>query len=56
MLASQLRSSTLDPETRLLIRLNQDELSHATLDMLMAKNRSADRKKWLEEQSSPDEL
>ncbi|NBV28078.1 hypothetical protein EBS02_03525, partial [bacterium] len=49
---AQLRSTTLDPQSRLLIRLNYDPNSYENLDLLMAKNRAADRKKWLEEPQS----
>lgn len=47
---SQLRETTMAVETRRLIQLTLDENDHtyATMDMLLAKKRSADRKKWLE--------
>jgi len=48
---SQLRVTTLDPDTRRLVRLgmeNGDE-THAKMDMLLAKKRAPDRKAWLEE-------
>ena len=47
---SQLRETTLNPDTRRLVQLTLDciETTHATLDMLLAKKRSADRRQWLE--------
>jgi len=48
---SQLRVTTLDPDTRRLVRLgmkNGDE-THAKMDMLLAKKRAPDRKAWLEQ-------
>jgi topoisomerase-4 subunit B len=46
----QLRETTMDPDTRKLVRLNIDEESEAMqmLDMLLAKKRASDRKSWLE--------
>ena len=46
----QLRETTMDPDTRRLVRLVLDsgDGTHKMLDMLLAKKRSADRKKWLE--------
>ena len=47
---AQLRESTIDPQTRRLVRLtiaakdNSDKL----MDMLLAKKRAADRREWLE--------
>jgi topoisomerase-4 subunit B len=47
---SQLRETTIDPDTRRLVRLTVDSKddSHRTLDLLLAKSRSGDRKSWLE--------
>jgi len=47
---SQLRETTIDPDTRRLVRLTVDSAdeSHQTLDLLLARNRSGDRKSWLE--------
>lgn len=46
----QLRETTMDPKTRLLVQLTldneQDTLSQ--LDMMLAKKRASDRKQWLE--------
>ncbi len=47
---SQLRETTMAPDTRRLVQLtiDGDDDSHAMLDMLLAKKRAADRKQWLE--------
>jgi len=53
---SQLRESTIDPDTRRLVQLtvgNQngepgDDGTHKIMDMLLSKKRAADRKEWLE--------
>jgi len=46
----QLRETTMDPDTRKLVRLTIDDEQEAfgMLDMLLAKKRAADRKVWLE--------
>ncbi|GHD34381.1 DNA topoisomerase IV subunit B [Parahalioglobus pacificus] len=46
----QLRETTMDPDTRRLVRLVLDagDGTNNMLDMLLAKKRSADRKSWLE--------
>jgi len=46
----QLRETTMAPDTRRLIQLTLEnpEQADATMDMLLAKKRSADRKTWLE--------
>lgn len=46
----QLRETTMDPDTRRLVQLTVDSLSdtNKTMDMLLAKKRSGDRKVWLE--------
>ncbi len=46
----QLRETSIDPDTRRLVRLTLTPggESHHTLDLLLAKNRSADRRSWLE--------
>jgi topoisomerase-4 subunit B len=48
---SQLRETTMNPDTRRLIQLglDDDEATDQHLDMLLAKKRAADRKAWLEE-------
>lgn len=47
---SQLRETTMSPDTRRLLQLTieDDDQSHAIMDMLLAKKRSSDRKHWLE--------
>lgn len=47
---SQLRETTMDPNTRRLVQLTLEaqEESIALMDMLLAKKRAADRKLWLE--------
>lgn len=47
---SQLRETTMAPETRNLVCLSLDQTKKADqiLDMLLAKKRATDRKKWLE--------
>jgi topoisomerase-4 subunit B len=46
----QLRETTIDPDTRRLVQLtlSATDDSHKTLDLLLAKNRSSDRRSWLE--------
>ena len=46
----QLRETTMNPDTRRLVQLNIEELKNTNemLDMLLAKKRASDRKKWLE--------
>ncbi len=46
----QLRETTMDPDTRRLVRLVLDtgDGTNSMLDMLLAKKRAADRKAWLE--------
>ena len=46
----QLRETTMDPETRRLVRLTLDAPTRTdeTLDMLLAKKRAPDRRAWLE--------
>ena len=56
---SQLRESTIDPDTRRLVQLtvgsgtdqngeSADDGTHKIMDMLLSKKRAADRKEWLE--------
>jgi topoisomerase-4 subunit B len=47
---SQLRESTVHPDTRRLVQLTVDDSveTHSLMDMLLAKKRSGDRKAWLE--------
>lgn len=47
---SQLRETTMNPDTRRLVQLTVDDFDATTaqLDLLLAKKRAADRKTWLE--------
>ncbi len=47
----QLRETTMAPDTRRLVQLTveADETTFATLDMLLAKKRAADRRQWIED-------
>ena len=47
---SQLRETTMDPDTRRLVQLvlDADEDTNGMFDMLLAKKRAGDRKQWLE--------
>jgi topoisomerase-4 subunit B len=46
----QLRETTMAPSTRRLVQLTIEDagVTHAVMDMLLAKKRVADRKEWLE--------
>ncbi|QOY63412.1 DNA topoisomerase IV subunit B [Lysobacter sp. H21R4] len=48
---SQLRESTIHPDTRRLVQLTVEEgtQTHALMDMLLARKRAGDRKAWLED-------
>jgi topoisomerase IV subunit B len=50
----QLRETTMDPNTRRLVQLTlpEAESAFAVIDMLLAKNRAADRKQWLTEEGN----
>jgi topoisomerase-4 subunit B len=50
MNASQLRESTIHPDTRRLVQLTVEDgdQTHALIDMLLAKKRASERKAWLE--------
>ena len=54
----QLRETTMDPDTRRLARLTMEsgDGTQQLMDMLLAKKRSADRKKWLEEKGDLAEV
>jgi len=47
---SQLRETTMNPNTRRLVQLTvePDDDTHEKMDLLLAKKRSQDRKQWLE--------
>jgi topoisomerase-4 subunit B len=51
---SQLRETTMLPDTRRLIQLTLDDPLQVeqTMDMLLSKKRAPDRKKWLEEKGN----
>ncbi|PIJ45517.1 DNA topoisomerase IV subunit B [Tatumella sp. OPLPL6] len=57
---SQLRETTLDPNTRRLVQLTISEEDEAEtlriMDMLLAKKRSEDRRNWLQEQGDQVEI
>ena len=54
----QLRETTMDPDTRRLVRLVLDSGGGANkmLDMLLAKKRAPDRKEWLEKKGDLAEV
>jgi topoisomerase-4 subunit B len=58
MNASQLRETTLDPNTRRLVQLDLDDAHHTSglLDKLLAKKRASDRKDWLEQKGNLADL
>lgn len=54
----QLRETTMNPDTRKLVRLDLDDLAQTqgAMDMLLAKKRASDRKTWLENKGDLAEL
>ena len=58
MNASQLRETTMDPNTRRLVQLDLDDAQFTAglLDKLLAKKRSGDRKHWLEQKGNLADL
>ncbi len=54
----QLRETTIDPDTRRLVQLTLDdaEQTERVMDMLLAKKRAADRKRWLQEKGDLAEV
>ncbi len=54
----QLRETTMDPNTRRLVKLTLEDLAAAvaSIDMLLAKNRAGDRKQWLTEEGDKAEI
>ena len=44
----QLRETTMDPDTRRLVRLTLDDSADPQMDMMLAKKRASDRRAWLE--------
>lgn len=55
---SQLRETTMNPDTRRLVQLTiaQGDQTGSRLDLLLAKKRAQDRKAWLEEKGSLAEV
>jgi topoisomerase-4 subunit B len=55
---SQLRETTMDPDTRRLVQLvlDADDDTHSMFDMLLAKKRAGDRKTWLESKGDLAEI
>jgi len=55
---SQLRETTMDPDTRRLVQLvlDADDDTHSMFDMLLAKKRAGDRKIWLESKGDLAEI
>lgn len=56
--ADQLRETTMNPDTRKLVRLDLDDMAATQdiMDLLLAKKRSSDRKQWLEDKGDLVEL
>ena len=54
----QLRETTMDPDTRRLVRLTikPGDGTQQLMDMLLAKKRAADRKTWLEQKGDLAEV
>jgi len=54
----QLRETTMDPDTRRLVRLSLDaeDGTDEVMDMLLSKKRAADRKNWLESKGNMVEI
>ncbi|MDT8925207.1 DNA topoisomerase IV subunit B [Pseudomonas taiwanensis] len=50
----QLRETTMDPNTRRLVKLSIDDhaVTNEIMDMLLAKKRASDRKSWLEDKGN----
>ncbi|MCP3667860.1 MAG: DNA topoisomerase IV subunit B [Gammaproteobacteria bacterium] len=55
---SQLRETTIHPDTRRLVQLTVSAVddTHGLMDMLLAKKRSGDRKSWLQEKGDLAEI
>ena len=54
----QLRETTMAPDTRRLVQLTikERDKAHKLMDMLLAKKRASDRKKWLEDKGDLAEM
>ena len=55
---SQLRETTMNPDTRRLVQLTiaEDDQTFERMDLLLAKKRAADRKSWLEDKGNLAEV
>jgi len=55
---SQLRETTMDPDTRRLVQLvlDADDDTNGVFDMLLAKKRAGDRKAWLQKKGDLAEV
>jgi len=55
---SQLRETTMNPDTRRLVQLviETGDSTFEQMDLLLAKKRASDRKSWLEERGNLAEL
>jgi len=55
---SQLRETTMNPDTRRLVQLTieEDDDTHERMDLLLAKKRAQDRKHWLETKGNLAEI
>ena len=55
---SQLRETTMNPDTRRLVQLTvtENDNTHEQMDMLLAKKRAGDRKSWLEDKGNLAEV
>ena len=55
---SQLRETTMNPDTRRLVQLTVDDEESTTeqMDLLLAKKRAPDRKVWLETRGNLAEI
>jgi topoisomerase-4 subunit B len=58
MSPSQLRESTMDPDTRRLVRMTVSaaDSTNQLMDMLLAKKRAADRREWLQKKGNLAEV
>jgi topoisomerase-4 subunit B len=58
MSPAQLRETTMNPDTRRLVQLTVDsrETTGQLMDMLLAKKRAADRRRWLEQKGNLAEV
>ena len=54
----QLRETTMDPDTRRLVQLSLDSAkkTEEVMDMLLAKKRASDRRKWLEKKGDQAQI